>query len=125
MVYTLTLTGKLKLWPSHLTTTQLYCNLAITHDATYNNIYIINIGDQDTKTVTITFNPALPFAYPPYVTGLTCAPGTYKRYLNNNNYYDKITIDNIAPDCQINLSAGLPLHGSVTTANNCIGDTIF
>jgi hypothetical protein len=124
MVYTLTLTGKFKQWPTPINTAELYCNLVITHDATYNNITFINTGDQDTGTITINFNPTLPVEYPPYVTGITCSPGNYKRYVNNNYYY-KITIDNIAPDCQIKLSSGLPLHGTVTTANNCIGNMSF
>jgi hypothetical protein len=125
MGYTLTLTGTITQLPPQLNTLQTWCQLAITHDPTYNNINIINIGDEDTGTVTITFNPALPFEYPPYVNVVECSPGNYKRYVDGNNYYYKLTIDNIAPDCQIKINAGLPLHGTITTQNNCIGDANF
>ena len=124
-MYTFSLTGKITKWPQQLSTLQTWCELAITHDPTYNNIYIINTGDEDTGTVTITFNPALPVDSPPYVNGVTCSPGKYKRYVDNNNYYYKLTIDNIAPDCQININSLLPLHGTITTQNNCTGAVNF
>ena len=112
-----------------MTTLQEQCNLVITHDIDYYNIYIQNTSTSvPTSEVIITFDTPIPSSHRPRAYGSGTCYVTYSNIINSS-MVTGLKIVNINPGCTVTVTASnsytVPLHGTVVTENNCSGDTVF